>query len=57
MKQKAFILTEDTLAKLQCLLDDGWTLVHSCPMPNSVATANDCATQRIVPTCFLLLQK
>jgi len=50
MQQKAIIVNCKTLFLLQELLDDGWTVVHTCPMPSS-----NCEEGR--PTCLVVVQK
>ncbi len=59
-ESKAFILYHDnkgeSLKELNALLQDRWTIVHSCPMPNSPACAS-CDWPTVRGTCLVVLQR
>lgn len=51
MVQHAMIVTRDRAASLESLndyLEDGWKVVHSCPMP--------CGNSSINPTCLVIIE-
>jgi len=45
------------LSKLQDLLDEGWTVINTCPMPSSSAKGEGYETAYFYPTCLVVLEK
>ena len=62
-KQKALIVTnkfddEQCLEKINGYLDNGWTVVNTCPMPSSILPQGFRASNgEFCPTCLVIIEK
>ncbi len=58
MSQRALIIERtrsgEPLDALNDHLDQGWTVVHTCPMPS--AKSNTSTREYVEPTCLVIIQ-
>lgn len=54
MIQKAIIVRDDSIV-LNVLLEEGYRVVNTCPMPSSISAAG--CNMNNKPTCLVIVQK
>ncbi len=59
MNHKALIICGNDASELNKHLADGWTVLHTCPMPSSPAASSTGMYQpsAIPPTCLVIIGK